>query len=47
MINKGLEKYAILDSSGMPAKDPLINKISELRKECLNDIKEYTKTRLT
>jgi len=43
MINKGLERYVILDSSGMPAKNDLRNKISKWREECFNDIEEYTK----
>ena len=43
MINKGLERYVILDSSGMAAKNDLRNKISKWREECFNDIEEYTK----
>lgn len=41
MINKGLERYVILDSAGMPSKNDLKNKISEWRDECSDDIKEY------
>jgi|AntAceMinimDraft_16_1070373.scaffolds.fasta_scaffold27545_2 hypothetical protein len=43
MINKGLERHAILDSAGMPSKEDLKNKILKWREECFNDIEKYTK----